>query len=127
MKIQPYIYLSGPLTSGNALTNTRKAIEFGVALWDAGYTIFIPHLNSFIEMFYERSYEHWMQNDLAWVDRCDFLVRLPGESRGSDQEVARALSSGKPVVFVPVGMTPEAFVGWLNNINLGKLINESKG
>lgn len=39
----------------------------------------------------------WTNIGLAWVDACDFLVRLPGKSSRADAEVARAMERAKPV------------------------------
>lgn len=47
----------------------------------------------------ELAHADWLGIDLAWVDVCDCLVRLPGESKGADMEVARAMERGVPVFF----------------------------
>ena len=39
--------------------------------------------------------------DLRLVERCDVLVRLPGDSAGADREVAHARRRGIPVGFLP--------------------------
>jgi len=40
-----------------------------------------------------------MRMDLEWIERCDLLLRLPGESKGADMEVDRAIECGKVVYF----------------------------
>lgn len=45
----------------------------------------------------ELTHADWLGICLAWVDVCDFVVRLPGESKGADMEVARAMERGIPV------------------------------
>ena len=42
-------------------------------------------------------YKEWLGYDLSWLERCDALVRLPGESNGADGEVNRALALWLPV------------------------------
>ena len=39
-------------------------------------------------------YERWLEYDMEWLTACDALVRLPGESKGADREVARAKELG---------------------------------
>ena len=39
-------------------------------------------------------YETILKQDLAWVKKCDALLRLPGDSPGADREVQYALSQG---------------------------------
>jgi hypothetical protein len=43
-------------------------------------------------------YSFWCIYDLAWLEVCDVLLRLPGESPGADREVAFADEHGIPVV-----------------------------
>jgi uncharacterized protein DUF4406 len=90
-------YVSGAMTSsGNFMDNIKKAIDAGVAIQDAGHAPYIPHLNILVELSYPRPYEYWIEADLIWVGACNALVRLPGESKGADMEVARATLLGIP-------------------------------
>lgn len=91
------VYVSGPYTQGDTITNVRYALRAGTLLRDAGYVPFIPHLFAFWELVAPAPYEVWMELDLAWVEACDALVRLPGDSPGADREVARAKERGIPV------------------------------
>jgi hypothetical protein len=77
----------------------------------AGYIAHVPHLCHFRHLFNPRSYEHWMKLDLAWLAKCDVLVRLPGESPGADREVVEANRLGIPVLVVG-----EHEDGWVQRI-----------
>lgn len=92
-----YIYVSGPYTQGDALQNVHKAIDAAEQLIGLGYTPFVPHLSHFWHMIHPHPWEFWIEQDLAWIARCDGLLRLPGPSKGADIEVARAIELGLPV------------------------------
>ena len=52
-----------------------------------------------VDRLHTKGYEQWMKLDLAWLDKCDALLRLPGESPGSDREVDAAKERGIPVYY----------------------------
>lgn len=88
------VYVAGPYSSDPERC-VRAAIDAGHALMDAGLLAVVPHLSHYAR---PRPYEDWLALDLALVERCDALVRLPGASPGADREVSRALACGLPVV-----------------------------
>lgn len=95
MKYQ-YIYVAGPITEGDTLLNIRNGIKAGTELIKLGYTPYIP-FNDFIQYILDPDtldYETILKQDLAWVKKCDALLRLPGESPGADREVQYAISQG---------------------------------
>lgn len=98
------IYIAGPYTGGDPAENTNKAIDAGHEAMDLGLDPFVPHLSHFSHARRERGYEDWMKLDLAFLEVCDILWRLPGESPGADREAARAYELGIPVVFSRVGL-----------------------
>ena len=91
------IYIAGPYTKGDTALNVRAAILAGNKLAQAGYSPFIPHLSHFWHMLCLHPIEFWYQYDFVWLELCDCLLRLPGESVGSDLEVRRAKELGIPV------------------------------
>lgn len=97
-----YVYVSGPLSNGNTLprsecmVNIENALGVGEQLIKAGFIPYIPHLSWFMEK--ALTYNKWIDFDLHWVDKCDVVLRMPGESKGADKEVEYANSKGKPVV-----------------------------
>ena len=61
-----------------------------------GFVPFVPH-NDMVQYMLDPDtldYETILLQDLAWVKKCDALLRLPGESPGADREVQYALSQG---------------------------------
>lgn len=95
------IYVAGPMTSsGGPYDNIHKGMKAGVELLDAGYAPFVPHLTSLLEMYAgQRTYEQWLGLDRAFLLTCEGLLRLPGMSRGADEEVALAKEAGIPVFY----------------------------
>jgi hypothetical protein len=86
---KPWIYVSGPYTLGDPVLNVRKAVAVSLRLLDVATPI-CPHLSHLAHLIEPQPYERWMDWDLQLLERCDALVRLPGESAGADREVARA-------------------------------------
>lgn len=93
------VYIAGPLTTGNTLVNIRSAICTATTLLKRGYAPYVPHLTALWEIASpeEFSYEDWMGLDFEFMGACDVVLRLPGDSHGSDREVALAMKMGIPV------------------------------
>ena len=95
-----YVYVAGPLTQGEQWRNVREALLAAdelLALHDL--VPYVPHLSVHWDTLCPHDYETWMRQCLAWVERCDALLRLPGESPGSDREVAHAKAHGLVVFY----------------------------
>ena len=102
------VYVAGPYTNGNRKTNILKARQIGDLLRVRGFAPFVPHL--FYDAWGKESAdlpgnpvwtESWaavMQQCLQWVEACIALVRIPGESKGSDLECSHAIDPGVQVV-----------------------------
>ena len=93
------VYIASPYTLGDVEANVAKAIDAATELLDAGFVPYCPLLCHFWHMQRPRPYETWMALDMAWLEVCDCVLRLPGESAGADREVARAAELGKPVYY----------------------------
>ena len=96
------IYVAGPYTQGYVIGNVQRAMEATVALIRAGHYPFCPHLSHYPDAVAREqgeplTWEDWLAQDLVWLAQCEALLRLPGESRGADIEVAHALRWGIPV------------------------------
>ena len=94
-----YVFISGPYTIGDMAQNVRDAILAADTLAIAGFIPFIPHLNHFWHFLCPHDIYFWYQYDFAWLEKCDCLVRLAGESPGADREVIQAQKLGIPVYF----------------------------
>jgi hypothetical protein len=95
--VRAKVYVAGPYSVGEALTNVHNAIAVAERLADLGFAPFVPHLNHFWHVISPRTYEFWMGLDLEFLPVCDVLLRLPGESLGADREMERAVMLGIPV------------------------------
>lgn len=91
------VYVAGPYTHGDVAVNVRSAIEIGLVIIKAGLAPYIPHLSHFMHMHEPQQYECWMGVDMAWIEKCDALYRLPGYSPGADREVRHAKARQIPV------------------------------
>ena len=89
-----HVYLAGPITLGGEGTNVHNAIVVYLDLRGKGYAVYCPHLDMLAHMVEPHDAEFWMKNDLAWIERSDVVLRLPGKSVGADQEVAFARGIG---------------------------------
>lgn len=92
------VYLAGPITKGNQFHNVHLAIVAAKRLREAGFAVIVPHRCALDEIVGgAEPYERWMAEDFELISRSDAIVRLPGDSTGSDREVQHALSLGKRV------------------------------
>ncbi len=96
-----WVYVSGPYTKDDPVVNTRAALDAGTLILNAGHVPIIPHLSLLWHLIYPRPWGDWIEYDLELIKRCDVLVRLPGESRGADLEVAFAERLQIPIIFSP--------------------------
>jgi len=94
-----YVYLAGPYTNPDPNRNVKAALDDAKLLIEAGFVPFVPHLYHIFDLVHPMPYETWMTLDLAWIARCDVLVRRPGDSSGADREAVYATSLGKPVFY----------------------------
>jgi nucleoside 2-deoxyribosyltransferase len=90
------VYIAGPYTKGDPVINTHNAIKAGEMLASFGFVPFIPHLTHFWHFLYPHDADYWYRYDFNWLDTCDCLLRLPGESKGADEEMRRMIDQGKP-------------------------------
>lgn len=94
------IYVSSPLTSsGDPLANMMRAIEVGRQLVVMGFSIIVPHYTFLCDPDAVIPHAIWMEVDIPLVKKCDAVLRLPGVSRGADEEVQCAHDNEIPVFF----------------------------
>ncbi|WP_431293408.1 DUF4406 domain-containing protein [Pedobacter sp. P26] len=91
------IFISGPYTKGDVAQNVKNSMDSADALINAGFAPYCPHLTHFLHMNAYQEYETWLKLDLAYLEICNGLLRLPGESNGADKEVEFAVRNGIPV------------------------------
>lgn len=93
------IYIAGPYSKGDVAVNVHNAIKAADKLMSIGYAVYCPFLCHFQHLVCPRPYEDWLRHDLEWLPLCDAVLRLPGESPGSEIEVAYAVAEGIPVYY----------------------------
>ena len=93
------VYVASPYSIGDQILNVRRQIEAGDRLLEMGHTPFLPCLTHFRHYVSPKSYETWLEIDRRWIDCCDALLRLAGESKGADSEVEYARKLGIPVYY----------------------------
>ena len=93
------VYIASPYTKGDMAVNVRAQMEMADKLMDMGHCPIVPLYSHFQHMFRPRPYEDWLEIDLAKLEACDVLLRLPGESAGADREVQHAGACNIPVVY----------------------------
>lgn len=93
--MRPLVYLAGPYTKPDPLANTRRAVAVADELHASGHvTVVVPHVTLLWDLISPQEPDHWYAYDFTLLARCDALLRMPGESIGSDREVAFAQSRG---------------------------------
>lgn len=93
------IYIASSYSLGDPEANVRLQIDAGEELIQAGFYPYLPLLSHYQHLIHPHSYETWVRLDNSWVASCDALLRLPGESKGADEEVALAFKLGIPVYY----------------------------
>lgn len=88
------VYIASPYSNGDTCENVRRACLAGDRLLAAGITPLIPHLFHLYHLISPKPYETWMELGMNYLSMCDALLRLPGESKGADREVAQAKEWG---------------------------------
>lgn len=91
------VYLAGPYTKPDPLTNIEKAIDVAEKVFSMGFVPFIPHLYHYWDERHEHSFDEWMDIDYIMLSKCDALLRLEGDSFGADLEVEFAINHNIPV------------------------------
>ncbi len=99
MEFKAKIYLAGPYSNGNPEKNVSNAITMANTLADMGFAPYVPHFTHFWHIKFPRPYDFWLELDNQFLPFCDGMFRLPGDSKGADEEVLLAKNLGKPVFY----------------------------
>lgn len=95
------VFVCGPYNTGDRKENIRNAAQLSKELWENGYAVVCPHLNSAgFDDDIEGTPECFNWGYLEILSRCDILYAMEGwdESPGARAEVAFARHEGIPVV-----------------------------
>lgn len=107
MELRKLVYLAGPISNGGTLpvdgrrANMVAACGPAVELLRAGCAVIIPQCTQMVDEICPDAVDQptWVESCLPQVAASDCVLRLPGESAGSDIETAFAESRGIPVVY----------------------------
>jgi hypothetical protein len=90
------VYVAGPYSS-NPAAGLRNALKCAEVLRETKVLLpFVPHLCLMWDVVYDHEYQWWIDFTSDWLRQCDCLVRLPGDSPGSDHEWNLAKQLGMP-------------------------------
>ena len=95
------VFISGPYR-GHASDNIECARKAAIRLWEAGYAVFCPHLNTaHFELDCKCEDEVYLKGDLEILKRCDAIYMLRGweESVGAVAEREAAIMQGKEIIY----------------------------
>jgi hypothetical protein len=105
---RPLVYLAGPYREPNPVHNTHFTLRHAQDLHYTGLvTCVVPHLSLLWEVVIPCTSEYWLEYDLALLNRCDALYRIPGDSPGADAEVVYAHQ-----VHIPVFTDQDLLLDW---------------
>lgn len=91
------VYVAGPYTQGDPVLNVRAAVEAADAIIEAGHVPYVPHLSMLWHLISPRPVDFWYGYDLLWLQECDAVLRIVGDSTGADNEVKEAERIGLPI------------------------------
>lgn len=94
MNRSPLVYIAGPYSQGHKKMNVFNAMACGEKVIQKGGLPLIPHLSHFWDEKFPKPINWWYSYDKELLKKCDYLVRLHGESKGADDEVELALVLG---------------------------------
>ena len=98
------IYLAGPYSSNNQegiRYNIAEARHVSSILWQHGYAVLTPHLNSANFEEFDISWQIFMDGYLTFLPLCDIVVMLPRwqDSKGASIENDTAKALGKRIIY----------------------------
>lgn len=91
------VYVAGPYTAPDPAVNVRRAIDAAERLIAVGHTPYVPHLCHVWHLISPHEYRYWISYNLKVLEKCDALLRIPGDSPGAEEEVVHAKLLGIPV------------------------------
>ena len=98
-KIKVYIASKYSFPEGQQLQNTYNSFAIYHQLVNLGFIPFAPLHSHFIHEKFPLPYEKWIMIDLEWLKICNCVLRLDGESQGSDIECQFAKENNIPVFY----------------------------
>ena len=101
------LYVAGKYKGKNEiekLQNIGLARQTAIELWNSGYTVICPHLNTLdFEYYTSLTNEEFVERDLLIVERCDGIVMLENwrDSNGAIKELEHAKEHDLAIYYWP--------------------------
>ncbi|HOX54629.1 MAG TPA: DUF4406 domain-containing protein [Candidatus Omnitrophota bacterium] len=95
------VYVAGKY-SGEISGNIHAARETAIKLWESGFSVFCPHLNTIhFEKDCKCRYNDYIMGDLEILERCDVILMLDNweSSQGATREHEFAQSQQIPIFY----------------------------
>ena len=97
------VFVSGPYR-GDTDSNIAKARELAIQLWQQGYAVICPHMNTahFDGLCPD---EVWLEGDIEMLKRCDAIALVDGweKSIGANAEYKLACELGLEILSYRAG------------------------
>jgi hypothetical protein len=93
------VYIASPYSNGDPEANVRRQIDAAETLMLYGFCPVVPLYSHYHNLIYQHPYYEWMAIDFAKLEKCDAVLRLPGESAGADEECERAKVLKIPIYY----------------------------
>lgn len=97
--IKPYIASPYTVPEGKQEENTIESFRVASELIKLGFAPYAPLWSHYLHINFPQHYEVYMKLDFEWLEQCDCVLRLPGESSGADREVEQAKALGMPIFY----------------------------
>lgn len=98
------VYIASPYSDGDKIKDNRalidnvlRSMEVGNELYELGFAPYLPLLNHFQNQIYPQPSKLWYGLDFEWLDVCDCILRLSGESEGVEKECDYADKMAMPI------------------------------
>lgn len=96
-----FIYIAGPYRGGagnsDHMSNCHDAMAIWNYFWDNKVCAICPHWSFAQQLLRPLPDVDWLAYTMAQMTLCSAVYRMPGQSSGSDSEVAAAKQLGIPV------------------------------
>lgn len=100
--VEHHIYVAGPMYgSGHVDTNIKAALAVADIILESGFIPFVPHLFTFWHFRSDKPVADWLRMDIAWLRKCDGMVRIDGTSPGASLEERWANDWEIPILPLP--------------------------
>lgn len=99
------IYVCGPYrgkTDYEQIDNIYHAQRVALRLWELGWVVFCPHLNTANFNWYSNLPDDvWLNGGLKLLGRCDCMIMLKGweQSKGANAELELAIEKGLEIYY----------------------------